>query len=177
MTSYTFYLLLSSQVSITRRRPQIGYVQRISAPFECPGTVSRTPYRILRNAIWPRVHVYLVFRFEMVDEEAETWLDVSSLLFDDAGSSKPAGAQLELPTWDYNYESHVPLPVVSSGVPLDYRVQVWYISMYIANKRERACTSIMCFHSFLLPFFYNSVIVETQQKLVCRPQWLLHIST
>ena len=60
----------------------------------------------------------------MVDEEAETWLDVSSLLFDDAGSSKPAGAQLELPTWDYNYESHVPLPVVLSGVPLDYRVQV-----------------------------------------------------
>ena len=41
--------------------------------------------------------MYLVFRFEMVDEEAETWLDVSSLLFDDAGSSKPAGAQLELP--------------------------------------------------------------------------------
>ena len=89
-------------------------VQNIAQRYLTPGT----------RVLCVQAHFTPLGKFEMVDEETKTLLDVSSLLFDDTGSSKQARAQLELPTWDYNYESHVPFPVVSSGVPLDYRVQV-----------------------------------------------------
>ena len=63
------------------------------------------------------------------------WMCLLSLLFDDTGSSKQAGAQLELPTWDYNYESHVLLyhPVCL----LECRCDI-YVCILLTREREHA---------------------------------------